>query len=78
MAIDMETYEYKSAFARRYVRKGEQSGRAALVLLMLEQRFGPLPPNAHKRILAAKIPKLDEIGMRLITASTLQEALGSC
>jgi Domain of unknown function (DUF4351) len=73
MAINEETYEYQSAFARRYIRRG----RVTLVLRQLEERFGAVAPDVRRKILRAEVADLDAIGVRLLTASTLQEALGS-
>jgi hypothetical protein len=69
-------YEYQSEFARRYVAQGEAEGRAALVIKLLALRFGPLPQQVETRIAEASIEQLDQIGERLLTAQTLDEALG--
>ncbi len=52
-------------------------GRAALVIRLLGLRFGPLTDEVQNRIAAASLDELDMIGERLLTASTLTEALGS-
>jgi hypothetical protein len=69
-------YEYQSEFARRYVAQGEAEGRAALVIKLLALRFGPLQQQVETRISEASIKELDQIGERLLTAQTLDEALG--
>lgn len=74
--MDPAKYEYQSDFARRYVAQGEVEGRAALVVRQLALRFGPLSEEVRARIAAASIAELDAIGERLLTAPTLQEALG--
>lgn len=80
-AMDPRKYEYQSDFARRYVAEGraigEASGRAALVIKQLALRYGPLSQAIEARIAEASIAELDEIGERLLTAQTLDEALGS-
>jgi hypothetical protein len=48
----------------------------ALVLRLLTRRFGALPPDAAERLGAASIDELDAIGERLLTAQSLDEALG--
>lgn len=78
--MDPRKYEYQSEFARRYVAQGraegEAKGRADLVTRLLESRFGPLTQQAKTRITEASIEELDEIGERLLTAQTLDEAVG--
>jgi hypothetical protein len=83
--MDMTTYKYQSEFARRYHSQGiaegrsqgERAGRAALVLRLLDTRFGPLQPEVQDRVAAAPICELEAIAERLLTAPTLQEALGT-
>jgi hypothetical protein len=79
-AMDPAKYEYQSDFARRYVAqgeaRGEAKGRAALIAKQLASRFGPLTQQAEARISEASIAELDEIGERLLSARTLDEALG--
>ncbi len=78
--MDAHTYEYQSNFARRYVAQGraegEVRGRADLLARQLTIRFGPLTVEVHSRILCASVAQLDAMGERLLTARTLQEALG--
>jgi hypothetical protein len=84
-AMDLAKYEYQSEFARRYfsqgksqgIEQGEARGRGALIVRLLTRRFGTLSEEARARIGAASIAELDEIGERLLTAGSLQEALGS-
>jgi len=82
-AMDPAKYEYQSEFAKRYVAQGKAEGkaegiaegRADLLTRQLTLRFGALPAEAHARISTASIAELDAIGERLLTASTLDEAL---
>jgi hypothetical protein len=69
-------YEYQSDFARHYYGNGVTQGLARLILRLLTSRFGALDNDAIARIAAATIDELDAIGERLLTAKTLQEALG--
>lgn len=75
-AMDPRKYEYRSEFARRYVAEGVAKGRAALIVKLLASRFGPLTRQMESRIAEASIEELDQIGERLLTAQTLDEALG--
>jgi uncharacterized protein DUF4351 len=84
-AMDPRKYEYQSDFARRYVAEGEAKGeargeargRAALVARLLASRFGSLGHEVETRLADASIADLDAIGDRLLTAQTLDEALGT-
>lgn len=88
-AMNPSKYEYKTEFARRYYgrgltdgeargeARGEVKGRSELVLRQLALRFGALPESLIAHVQAAGIEELDRIGERLLTASTLHEALDS-
>lgn len=76
-AMDPRKYEYQSEFARRYVAQGEAKGRATLVIRLLALRFGPLAQQVEARVAEASVEELDQIGERLLTAQTLDEAIGS-
>jgi hypothetical protein len=70
-------YEFQSDFARHYFAQGQAKGRAAVLTKLLALRFGPLTREAEMRIAEASIPELDTIAERLLTAQTLDDALGS-
>jgi hypothetical protein len=81
-------YEYQSDFARQYFGQGKAEGRAegtaegqaALVRAIVRQlnlRFGSVDDAVREKLAAASIAQLDEIGERLMTVETLQEALGT-
>jgi len=76
----MREYQYQSEPARHWFAQGraegEAAGRAALVCRLLAARFGPLTDEVGARLRTASIAELDAIGERLLSASTLQEALG--
>lgn len=72
-SMDPLKYEYQSDFAKRYVAKG----RADLIARQLTLRFGPLTEEVQAQLSEASIAELDAIGERLLSASTLREALGS-
>jgi hypothetical protein len=91
--MDVRTYKYQSEFARQYFAQGRAEGQAegkaegeaegrvrgqaALVSHQLSVRFGPLDSAAQARIQCSSTAELQAIGERLLTARTLQEALGS-
>ncbi len=82
-SMDPTTYEYQSAFAKRYLKlglrkgeaKGRAEGRAELVLKQLAARFGPLPEGTEQRVRRASIAQSDILAERLLTAPTLEAAL---
>lgn len=69
-------YEYQSDFAKHYVAVGRTEGRAALVTQLLITRFGELPTDINDKLKMASAAELDAIGIRLLTAPTLSEAMG--
>jgi hypothetical protein len=77
--MNLPKYEYKTEFAKRYygqgLSEGQAEGRVELVLRQLTRRFGDLPEEIRTRVRSADIGKLDQIGDRLLTAGTLNEAL---
>jgi hypothetical protein len=79
-SMRMAKYEYQSDFARKYVAEGRMAGqaegRAQLVLRQLSVRFGTLSEDVKSRLSTSTVSELDAIGERLLTAKTLQEALG--
>jgi len=83
--MDTSKYEYQSEFARRYFAQGKAEGEArgkiegqiALILRQLTARYGRLSPAAESHVRAANNTELDRIAERLLTAGTLDEALGS-
>jgi len=74
--------------AHRAERRGEERGRLegklegeikealALVTKLLTKRFGPLSPEVTVRLQAATKTELEDIGLRVLSAATLEEALG--
>lgn len=75
-SMDMSKYEYKSEFARRYFGQGETEGRIKVVLKQLATRFGALSATVEARIRGANSEELDSFAERVLTARTLEEALG--
>jgi uncharacterized protein DUF4351 len=77
-------YEYQSDFARRYFGQGKAEGRmegriegrVEISLKLLALRFGPLTDAAQTRVRSAQDAQLDAVAERMLTAQTLQEALG--
>jgi hypothetical protein len=55
--------------------EGVQRGEATLLLRLLERRFGPLPDWAADRVRAADIATLEEWGLRMLDAASLNDVL---
>jgi predicted transposase YdaD len=78
-------YEYQSDFARRYFGQGKaegrmegrMEGRVELTLKQLAWRFGPLPDTVQTRVRGAQDAQLDTVAERVLSAQTLEQALGS-
>ena len=55
------------------VRKGREEGEAALLLRILERRFGPLPINVKHRIASTDAETLLVYGERVLDAKSLDD-----
>ena len=71
-AMDTKKYEYQSEFARRFYGQG----RTDLLLKQLATRYGALSASEADKVRNASTPELDSMAMRVLTANTLDEALG--
>jgi hypothetical protein len=58
---------------QRGEQRGRQSGKAALLLRLLERRFGVLPDWARDRVLAADTDMMEEWGLQVLDAASLDE-----
>ena len=54
-------------------REGKQEGQAALLLMLLSQRFGPLSEDTRARLEQADAAQLERWAKRLLDAATLAE-----
>jgi hypothetical protein len=55
--------------------RGEEKGEATLLLRQLERRFGALPDWARDRVRAAGTVAMEEWGLRVLDAASLEEVL---
>jgi hypothetical protein len=69
-------FEYQSDFARRYVAQGKAEGRAEIILTQLALRFGPVTEAVQTLVRSAPDVQLGAVAERVLTAQTLEEALG--
>jgi hypothetical protein len=72
-AMNPSKYEYQSEFALRYVAQG----RTEIVLEQLATRYGELSAAVTARVQGASRSDLVAIAQRVLTAQTLDEALGT-
>jgi Domain of unknown function (DUF4351) len=81
LAMDAKKYEYQSEFARRYygqgVQEGIAQGRTELLLKQLATRYGVLSAAVAARVRESNTTELESIAERVLTAKTLDEALGA-
>jgi hypothetical protein len=56
--------------------EGRQEGEAALLLRQLARRFGDLPPWVRDRVLGANTATLDDWGMLILDATSLEDVVG--
>jgi hypothetical protein len=78
--MNASKYEYQSEFARRYFGQGKAAGKAEgrveIILKLLATRYGMLSTAVEARVRGAGSAELDGVAERVLTASTLDEALG--
>jgi hypothetical protein len=74
-------YEFQSDFLRNAFAQGKDEGRAegrvAVLVRLLTLRFGPLTEEVQGRIARLSVAELDVVAERLLSASTLDEALNT-
>jgi len=72
---------WKQQWLQEGRQEGEQTGRlageAAILLRQLERRFGALPGWARERIASADTVALEEWGLRVLDAGSLDEVLAN-
>jgi hypothetical protein len=75
-AINPMKYEYQSDFAREYFGKGKAAGRIELILKLLAGKYGTLSQAIESRIREVNNEELDSVAVRLLSARTVEEAVG--
>jgi hypothetical protein len=66
--------EFKKAIEEGRV-EGRVEGERTLIRRQIEKRFGALPHWAEKRLLGLSSGELEELGLRLLDARSLEELL---
>ena len=59
------------------IRRGRLEGERTLVIRQIEQRFGSVPEWAQQRLVAMSAPEIEETGLRLLDARSLEDLLGA-
>jgi hypothetical protein len=62
-------------FIDRYIEQGRQQGQAAVVLRLIERKFGPPTADIRERVLSADAERLLDWSERILTAETLESVL---
>lgn len=75
-AAEKLTEEAREQALAQGLAQGVALGRAETVLKQLSLRFGPLSDAVVQRIHRASLAELDALTERVLTAKTLDEALG--
>jgi hypothetical protein len=67
--------EWKQQWRQEGLQEGLQKGEAAMLLRLLERRFGALPGWVSERIAAADTSALEEWSLRILDAKSIDEVL---
>jgi hypothetical protein len=59
------------------LQEGRREGEVMFLLRLLERRFGALPDLVRDHVVAADVPLLEEWGMRILEAKTLDEVFAN-
>jgi hypothetical protein len=70
-----ETRTMTTFFRTPFVEQGIQAGEAAMLLRMIERKFGPVPEAVRQRITETDAETLLTWGDRILSADSLDEVL---
>jgi hypothetical protein len=76
LRLPLEAKEQIMTTGQQLIERGRQEGRGAVILALLEHRFGKLPEPLSARIRGAPVAELDRWAIRILDAATLAEVLG--
>jgi hypothetical protein len=60
---------------KRGLEEGEVKGELTILRRLVEKRFGPLPAWAEERLTAKSTTELEDLSLRVLDATTLDELL---
>ncbi|MDB6015487.1 MAG: hypothetical protein JWL65_7737 [Gammaproteobacteria bacterium] len=69
-------FEYQGDSAPHFVAKGRAEARVEIIVMQLTLRFGPVTEEVQSSLRSAPDAQLDAVLERVISAQTLEEALG--
>jgi hypothetical protein len=75
MFIDILENEVLGREFKKGLQEGVQQGELAMLRRLLEARFGALPKSAEERLGNRSLAELEELGVRLLKAESLDELL---
>ncbi len=58
------------------IEKGRHDGELAMLLRLIEKRFGPAPAAARDRLAKMSVSEVEEVALRLLEARSLEELMG--
>jgi hypothetical protein len=67
--------EWRQQWRQEGRQEGRLEGEVAFLMRLLERRFGALPDTAKDRIAGADLPTLEEWGLRVLDAGSIDEVL---
>jgi hypothetical protein len=67
--------EWKQQWRQEGLREGRQEGGVALLMRVLERRFGVVPDAVKARIAAADLPTLEEWAARVFDAASIDDVV---
>jgi hypothetical protein len=65
----------ESPWYQEIMRRGEHRARVRILLLILEQRFGAVPPDLSDRLTRLEISTLEMLTPMVVTATSVEEFL---
>ncbi|MCC6589844.1 MAG: DUF4351 domain-containing protein [Bryobacterales bacterium] len=72
VTFDFNQSELFGPIYRKAREEGREQGYRDVVVHQLGVRFGDLPGWVHDRLEAARAPELEDLGIRLLTADSLE------
>lgn len=72
----LERNDIVSTLAEQWMEEGEKRGRQSIVRRQIELKFGPLDSRGMSRLDAADDVTLERYAARVLTATSVEEALG--
>lgn len=72
-AVGARAREVAMTLGQRLVNQGRREGREALLFVLLQRRFGPLPPAIQQRIRAATAVQLDRWAESVLSAASIED-----